>query len=93
MTNFLNWSRLFFDQNNLIDVTLEIQKVRWLMNVIVYTSSLSTNEKYKLIIDCLKDLSSENLKFRVLLLWVYEEFKRKVKSIISYKEYLSKLNS
>lgn len=86
MVNYLNWSKMFFVQNNLIDGTSGIEKVGWIMSVIVHTSSLNHDEKCQLIIDSLKGLSLDNLKFRALLLWIYMEFKRKVMSAISHKE-------
>jgi glycosyltransferase involved in cell wall biosynthesis len=86
MVNYLNWAKVFFVKNNLIDSTSRIDKIGWLMRIIVHTSSLNNNEKCQLIIDSLKGLSFDNLKFRALLLWIYMEFKRKVMSAILHKE-------
>ena len=82
---YLNWARFFFEKNNLTDFTSRIEKFRWLLIGIVYTTTLTSNEKYTIIIDSLKRLNFEKIKFQVMGMWLYEEFKRSFKSAIAHK--------
>lgn len=82
---YLKWGSQFFEENNLVDNTSGIEKARWLLICIVYTPALSVKEKYKLIIDSLNSLNLEKLRSQVLIIWLFEELKKKFKAAIFYK--------
>ena len=78
---YIKWAKLFFKKNNHKDITSDVEKVRWLLIGIIYTTDLSFKEKYKIIVDALKHLSQEKNKKTILLFWAIEELKRKFRFI------------
>lgn len=82
-TKYIQWARVFFEQHNILDTTSEIDKIRWLLIAIVYTTTFTFKEKYKIIIECIICLKVNKIKFRTLAYWLYEELKRNIKSAIS----------
>lgn len=82
---YIKWAILFFKQNNIFDITSGTEKMRWLLMGIVYTKTLSFNEKYNMILRSLNRLNLDNLKYKLILVWLFEELKRNIKSTIFYK--------
>lgn len=89
---YLNWVKLFFLQNHLDDITTEMEKINWLLTEIVNTSALSYAAKYKLIVKSAEKLNLSLSTFKVLLIWLYNEFKKRVKEVIGYRYYSKYLN-
>lgn len=82
---FIIWSENFFKKNNLVDLPSEVQRFRWLLAGIVYNTTLNFKERYVIVINIWKRLGLGHLtKSKVLLLWLYEEFKRRFKLVINY---------
>ncbi|TLV03713.1 glycosyltransferase family 2 protein [Dyadobacter luticola] len=84
---YFNWAKQFFIENQIEDTTTNIEKLKYIMTAVVYTSAINYNQKYQLIMSCLKDLNLENLRVASLALWLSDETKKRIKTLIAYKGY------
>lgn len=82
-TNFLLWAKTFFKANNISDKVNPIIKIRWMLTLLIQTSSLSIQEKIRFILQNLKILEFNNFKLEALSLLFLGEVKKIIKNKFS----------
>jgi glycosyltransferase involved in cell wall biosynthesis len=81
--SYINWVKDYFEETSMKDNTTSFEKIVWIIQLLIDTSTFSFTEKMKYVLQTLNKMEYFNLRFITVAYLLYGEIKKRIKNVFS----------